>query len=202
MSKFFIFLFLLLSPTFAFAIEDAAVNASPQAADFELQSFFGDKFSLKDNLDKIVVLEWTNPGCPFVKKHYQNNNMQSLQKKYREKGVVWVSINSTREDHQDFLTPEGAKKNAEEWKIDGKFMLNDSDGKVGKLYQAKSTPHFFIIQNGKLVYQGAIDNNPDVFENDEPKTNYVSNALDSLLASTPIKEAKTNPYGCGVKYKD
>ena len=197
MKNILLLLILFLIPINTFALENGE-----NAPDFELKSFFGDRFSLKDNKDKIIVLEWTNPGCPFVKKHYQNGNMQALQKKYREKGALWLTINSTNIDHQDYLTTELAKKNVAEWKIDSKYMLNDSEGSVGKLYGATSTPHMFIINRGKLVYQGAIDNNPDIYENEEVKINYVTNALELILANKPILEAKTNQYGCGVKYKD
>jgi len=146
------------------------------------------------------VLEWTNPGCPFVKKHYNNGDMQALQSRYRAKDVVWLSINSTNSEHKDFLDSEKAKKIASDWKIDSKFMLADTDGKIGQAYGAKTTPHMFVINKGKVAYQGAIDDNSDYSSNPAEDSNYVTKALDELLASKEVSEGKTKQYGCGVKY--
>ena len=113
---------------------------------------------------------------------------------------MWLSINSTNAEHKNFLDAEKAKSIASDWKIDSKFMLADTDGKVGKSFGAKTTPHMFVINKGKLVYQGAIDDNSDYSSNPAEDSNYVVKALDQVLAGKEVSEAKTKQYGCGVKY--
>ena len=193
MKKILTIILLLVSNSFA-------LDTGASAHDFKLKSFQGDEINLKDYKDKVVVLEWTNPGCPFVKKHYENGDMQGLQKKYREKGVVWLSMNSTNDEHKDFLDTEKAKNIADKWKIDSKFMLADTNGKVGQAYGAKTTPHMFVINKGKLAYQGAIDDNSDYSSNPAQDSNYVVKALDQVLAGKEISKSQTKQYGCGVKY--
>ena len=161
------------------------------------------EFSLANQKGKIVVLEWTNHDCPYVKKHYETNNMQSLQKKYTEQGVVWVSIVSSATGKQGYL--ENGKEANEVFKGRNSkptHIIRDESGKIGKTFQAATTPHMFIIDaEGKLAYQGAIDSRPTASKDDvEGATNYVANALDELIAGKAVSKPVTSAYGCSVKY--
>jgi peroxiredoxin len=194
--------FSLLLAAFTVALLPALANAvatpGQPAPDFKATDSNGKPVSLSSFKGKHVVLEWTNPECPFVQKHYGSGNMQSLQKTYTGKDVVWLSV-STGEK------PSAAPElNA--WLKEGKAtptaLVMDSDTKIGRLYGAKTTPHMYIVDpKGKLVYAGAIDDkrgtNPD-----EIKTakNFVKTALDETLAGKPVTTASTQPYGCNVKY--
>lgn len=177
-----------------------ALEVGEKAPSFTLPAADGTQVSLADFADTVVVLEWFNEGCPFVKNHYEDGDMQSLQSAYAEKGVVWLTINSTAKDHQDHLTAEETKELAGEWKIEKAKMLLDESGTVGQQYQAKTTPHMYIINKGTLVYQGAIDDKPDAFSDPKKANNYVRAALDQVLAGRPVTAAETTPYGCSVKY--
>lgn len=152
---------------------------------------------------KIVVLEWYNDGCPFVRKHYDSQNMQKLQKKYTQKGVVWLKVISSAEGKQGYLKnqDEVKVKEREEGSYASEVFL-DKNGEIGKLYGALTTPHMFIINaDGNLVYNGAIDSISSYDISDIPKSkNYVAEALDDLLSGKNPKMAKTRPYGCSVKY--
>ena len=158
--------------------------------------------NLKDIKDRYIVLEWYNEGCPFVRKHYDSKNMQGLQRKYKD-NVTWLTLNSSAEGRQGFLENVAtAKKTFHKEQMAAMSLLLDSTGKVGKLYEAKTTPHMFIIDpKGKLVYQGAIDSvasaNSDDIKN---SINYIDQALTESLAGKKISVAKTKPYGCSVKY--
>lgn len=178
-----------------------ALNIGDKAPSFSLNGTpKGTK--LEDLKGKYVVLEWYNDGCPFVRKHYDSNNMQKLQKKYSDK-VAWLTINSSAEGRQGFLKDiKEAKGQYTKEQMASLSLLLDAPGKVGKSYKAKTTPHMFIIDpKGKLVYQGAIDSNPSANAADIPgSTNYVSKALDEALAGRKIAMAKTQAYGCSVKY--
>jgi peroxiredoxin len=168
---------------------------------FTLTGVDGKTYNLADYKGKIVVLEWTNAGCPFVIGHYRSGNMQSLQKKYTEKGVVWLAVNSTNANNPEFKSPDQAKKIESEWKPAYTAQLYDSDGKIGKLYNAKTTPHIFVIdKNGNLAYQGAIDDDRSTNGGKNAKVNYLSQAADALLAGKQPETTSTNPYGCSVKY--
>ena len=180
--------------------------ASPEigkaAPDFSATDIEGNPFKLSDHKGDIVVLEWTNHQCPFVVKHYDSGNMQKVQKETREKGVKWVSIVSSAKDRQGNITAEEATKIIEEGGASVDAKLLDESGEIGKLYDAKTTPHIFIIDaEGKLAYEGAIDSNaspnPATIEGAE---NYVIAAVDSLIAGEEIATAQTQPYGCSVKY--
>lgn len=169
------------------------------------------KFDLKGspqgaNLDgekgKYIVLEWYNDGCPFVRKHYDSKNMQNLQRKYKGK-VAWLTVNSSAEGRQGYLASiDAAKGMYSKEQMDSLSLLLDSDGKVGKAYGAKTTPHMYIIDpKGTLVYQGAIDSIASADSSDIKKSkNYVDMALTEALAGKKISMAKTQPYGCSVKY--
>ena len=189
-----------IAASLSFADEVKVGSAAP---DFTLKDVNGKAHSLADYKGKFVVLEWFNEGCPFVKKHYTSGNMQKLQKEYTGKDVVWLSINSSAEGEQGHVTPQTAPKTIADWKMDSTRILLDHDGKVGKMYGAKTTPHMFVIdKQGKLIYQGAIDskatsNTADI----EGAENYVKVALDNTMAGKPVATTSTKPYGCSVKYK-
>jgi peroxiredoxin len=172
---------------------------------FKLAGHDGKNHSLDDYADKIVVLEWLNEGCPFVKHHYESGNMQGLQKKYEnKKEVVWLSIVSSAEGRQGYFDDnEACEKFIEDKKARMDIILLDPTGKVGRLYGAKTTPHMFVLDAGhKVAYQGAIDDERRVWGTDPAKQhNYVAAAMKSVLAGKPVKDAQTRPYGCSVKYK-
>ncbi len=174
------------------------------APDFKLKGIAGksEDIKLSDFKGNVVVLEWKNHGCPFVVKHYGSGNMQALQKKYVEKNVIWLSIVSSAPGKQGHQDAEGAKKEFTEHKSSASNVLLDPTGEVGKMYEAKTTPHMFIInKEGTLVYQGAIDDKADTDPKSIPGAkNYVTQALDEVLANKPVTISKTQSYGCSVKY--
>lgn len=179
-----------------------AVTRAAEAPAFTLTDSNGTQHSLADFKGKVVVLEWFNHGCPFVKKHYAKGNMQALQKTYTDKGVVWLAICSSAEGKQGYDTAEGHNKTAKDKGTNATAILIDADGKVGKAYGAKTTPHMYVIDaEGQLVYQGAIDDKRSTSPDDIPGAkNYVAAALDALLAGEGVEVASTVPYGCSVKY--
>ncbi|HCR85054.1 MAG TPA: thioredoxin family protein [Alphaproteobacteria bacterium] len=170
----------------------------------------GNDFSLAAQKGKLVVLEWTNPECPFVKKHYESNNMQTIQKKYteavndkNEKQIVWVSILSSARGKQGYQSSDKeAQKTFEEQKSKADHIILDAEGIIGKTYGAKTTPHMFVVdKEGKLAYAGAIDSIASADSMDVEKAeNYVAKALDELIAGKKITTPVTDPYGCSVKY--
>jgi peroxiredoxin len=180
--------------------EELKVGA--KAPDFSLNDLSGNKRSLSEFAGKIVVLEWFNAGCPFVKKHYESGNMQKLQSEFRSKDVVWLSVNSSAKDKQGHATPELHLAKQKEWKSEPTAFLIDESGEVGKAYGAKTTPHIFIVnKEGKVAYMGAIDDKPSVEQEDiATSKNYISSALDELLAGKEVSINETRAYGCGVKY--
>lgn len=180
----------------------AEVETGSAAPAFTLAGMDGKEYSLSDFEGKYVVLEWLNHECPFVVKHYKAGNMQALQKEYTEKGVIWLSINSSAEGKQGHLTAETAKAITEEKEAAPTNVLFDHDGTVGKEYGAKTTPHMYVIDpEGTLIYQGAIDSIKSTDSDDIAEaTNYVKQALDSAMAGEAVPEATTQPYGCSVKY--
>lgn len=198
----------VLLPILIAALALGAVQAWAQAAvgapapHFTLTDTKGAAHALADFAGKPVVLEWTNPDCPFVKKHYGVKNMQALQAKYVAQGVVWLSVCSSAPGKQGHYP-------ADEWNqiLAGQgsaatALLLDPDGQVGLAYGAKTTPHLFVVDAaGTLVYDGAIDDNPSTDSADIPGArSYVSEALDAVLAGAPVPVAQTKPYGCSVKY--
>jgi hypothetical protein len=150
-----------------------------------------------------VVLEWFNPECPFVKKHYGSGNMQRLQGEYTGKGVVWFSIDSSAAGAEGNLTPEQAQKVMKKWDTKQTALLLDPDGKAGRSYSARNTPHMFVINpEGKIIYEGAIDSKATPNAADIPSsTNYVKAALDESMSGKAVSNSNTRPYGCFVKYK-
>jgi peroxiredoxin len=180
-----------------------APKVGAPAPDFSLPAADGKTHSLGDFKGKYVVLEWFNPGCPFVQKHYQSDNMQALQREFTGKGVQWLTIDSSAPGAQGYLTPDGAKKQISEWKMNSTAFLLDPNGKVGHEYHATNTPHMFIIDpEGKLIYEGAIDSKASTDPDDiKSATNYVKAALDDAMAGKPVATAQTKAYGCSVKYE-
>ncbi len=172
------------------------------APDFTLTDCTGKSVSLSNFKGKTVVLEWTNAGCPFVKKHYGSGNMQKLQKDATDRGVVWLSICSSAPGKQGNMAPSEAAKACEENGSHATAYLLDEDGTVGKLYNAKRTPEMYVINpDGILVYQGAIDDKKSPDPADIPGAkNYVVTALDEVLAGKPVSTPTTEAYGCSVKY--
>ncbi len=172
------------------------------APDFELTDVNGTKHKLSDFHGKYVVLEWINFDCPFVKKHYDSENMQKLQGKYTSQGVVWLAICSSAPGKEGNLSKDEIKKRAENYKAKFTAYLIDESGDIGRMYSAKTTPHMYIIDpQGKLIYAGAIDSIRSTDKADIDKAeNYVSKALDEALAGKSVSTKVTQPYGCSVKY--
>jgi peroxiredoxin len=173
------------------------------APDFSAPDANGKTQSLSEYKGKYVVLEWFNPECPFVKKHYGGGNMQKLQQEYTAKGVAWLTVDSNAPGSEGNITAEQAQKIMKSWNTHQTALLLDPESKVAKLYGAKNTPNMVVINpEGKIVYEGAIDSKASPNPADIPSsTNYVKNALDESLAGKPVSNAQTKPYGCSVKYK-
>lgn len=180
----------------------AEVSTGEVTPNFTLTDTQGQAHSLIDYKGKYVVLEWWNPECPFVKKHYNSHNMQNLQKMYTEKGVVWLVINSSAQGKQGNTTPEEANQLMASQEAHPTAVLFDPDGKGGKLFGAQTTPHMFVIDpDGVLVYQGAIDSIPSADPEDIAKAkNYVAQALNEAMTGKAVTTATTKSYGCSVKY--
>jgi peroxiredoxin len=177
-----------------------AVVGQPAPA-FAATGVAGKPVSLADYKGKLVVLEWHNPGCPFVQKHYNSGNMQSLQKKYGS-DVVWLAVNSTNTGASDYLPPDKLSALMKGFNAAPADYLMDASGKVGKAYGAKTTPHMYIIdRDGKLLYNGAIDDKRSTSVEDvKTAKNYVVAALEEIKAGKPVSTPSTAPYGCSVKY--
>ena len=195
---------LIAASVLAFA---AAAQAAPSvgqpAPDFSLQDASGKTVKLSDFRGKHVVLEWTNPGCPYVRKHYDSGNMPATQKDATAQGVVWLAINSTEKASGDYLAPAKLVAWKAERKSQPSAVLMDEEGTAGKAYGARTTPHMYIVNpQGQLVYAGGIDSIPSSNPEDIKKaTNYVRQGLGEALAGKPISAATTRPYGCSIKYK-
>ena len=172
------------------------------APDFSAPDANGKTETLAQYKGKYVVLEWFNPECPFVKKHYGSDNMQKLQAEYTGKGVVWLTIDSNAPGTEGNLTADQAKKVMDSWKTKQTALLLDPESAIAKAYGAKNTPNMVVISpEGKIVYEGAIDSKATPNPADIPSsTNYVRAALDEALAGKAISNAQTKPYGCSVKY--
>jgi len=185
-----------------YLICNIAVAQGLSAPDFKATSSSGKIISLTDFKGKIIVLEWTNHLCPFVRKHYSTGNMQSLQEEFTSKGVIWLSVISSAPGKQGHLDGTEALPQSKIQKSHPTEILLDPEGKLGKIFEAKTTPHIIIIDKmGLIAYQGAVDSVAD----SEPSSikgakNYVSQALNSILANKAVKVAKTQSYGCSIKY--
>lgn len=180
----------------------AAPQVGQPAPGFTLTDSNGQSRNLSDFKGRFVVLEWLNHGCPFVVKHYQSGNMQSLQKEYTGKDVVWLSIVSSAPGKQGHMSPDETNKAKAEKGSAATAVLLDEDGTVGKLYDAKVTPELYVINpEGVLVYAGAIDDKKSTDPADVAgATNYVKQALDEAIAGKPVSEPTITAYGCGIKY--
>jgi peroxiredoxin len=190
-----------LLTTALFAADSPPVGSA--APDFSVSDSKGKTQSVSQYKGKYVVLEWFNPECPFVKKHYGGGNMQKLQEEFTGKGVVWLSIDSSAPGKEGNLTAEQAEKKISEWKTHQTALLLDSEGAAGKAYGAKNTPHMFVINpEGKIIYEGAIDSKATPNPADIPgATNYVKAALNEALAGKQVTTSVSKPYGCSVKYQ-
>src|SRR5436305_8401239 len=190
-----------LVATTLFAADSPPVGAA--APDFSLPDASGKSHSLSEYKGKYVVLEWFNSECPFVKKHYGSGNMQKLQAEFTGKGIVWLTVDSNAPGLEGYLTAEQANTKMAEWKTKQTALVLDPDGKAGRSYGAKNTPHMFVINpEGKIVYEGAIDSKPTPNPSDiASSTNYVKAALDESLAGKTVTTPSSRPYGCSVKYK-
>jgi len=172
-----------------------ALEIGTQAPDFTLTDHMGKTHKLSDYQGKVVVLEWVNPDCPFVVRHYKADTMTNLAKQFGEKDVVWMAVNTTKYFDQE--------ANAKFAKAEGISypVLDDHTGEVGRMYHAKTTPHMFVIDaKGMIAYNGAIDDDPK--GKNETVTNYVAAAVKDVLAGEKVENATTKPYGCSVKYAD
>jgi peroxiredoxin len=195
----------LLLPLLVFGLNlssFAAVEPGEEAPDFTLTDSKGTSHKLSDFRGKLVVLEWLNHECPFVKKHYSGGDMQKLQKEYTAKGVVWLSIISSAPGKQGHRTGPQAEADTKDKNASPTAVLLDPSGEVGKNYDAKTTPEMFVLdKEGKILYAGAIDSIKSTDSADITKAeNHVRQALDAALAGQPVPTPKTKPYGCSVKY--
>lgn len=191
----------------------AAMAAAPASADqvtgqpagnFRLVDANGQAVTLSQFRGKPVVLEWNNPGCPYVQKHYDSGNMQAAQAKARSMGAVWLTINSGAPGKQGHMSGAEAKAFVAREKAQPTAYLLDPQGRVGKGYGAKTTPHMYLIDaSGKLVYQGGIDDKPTADKADIPGArNHLLVALSEVKAGKKVSVPEARPYGCSVKYAD
>lgn len=180
-----------------------AARVGQPAPDFSLPDTGGKAVRLADFRGRFVVLEWTNPGCPFVRKHYESGNMGATQKLARDQGVAWLAINSTETASGDYLEPPRLANWLKQHQGVPTAVLMDPEGTTGRAYDAKTTPHLYIVDpQGMLVYAGGIDSIASARVSDiEKATNHVKAALADIAAKRPIAQAVTKPYGCTIKYK-
>lgn len=179
-----------------------ALTPNSAAPDFKGTDSKGQQQTLAQYRGKYVVLEWANKGCPFERKHYESGNMESLQREWTAKGVVWLSVISSGPGHEGNVTPAEENTYLSGMHAAPTAAILDPSGAIGHLYGAKTTPHIFVIDPaGKVIYQGALDDKPTP----DPASlkgarNYVSEALTAAMSGKPIATAVTRPYGCGVHY--
>lgn len=179
-----------------------AAEIGQPAPAFSAKDLKGKEVSLSDLKGKTVVLEWVNFSCPFVKKHYGSGNMQKLQSHAASKEVVWITVNSSAEGKQGYLEASKMGELATEQGVKSAHFVMDTDGTIGKAYDAKVTPQMVIInKDGVLAYDGAIDSNPSTDQADVATADKLfANALEAVLAGSEVENGKNKPYGCGVKY--
>jgi len=194
---------LILLATMVLTTAVQAVEIGKPAPDFTATDINGKTVKLSDYKGKIVVIESYNSDCPYCHNQYKTGAMQALQRDLAPKGVVWLLVNSVNPKNFSHRTPEQARQEMAAAKMDVTAWIDDSSGAVGHLYDMKTTPDMYVInKDGILVYEGAIDNQPDPFHDPSKAQNYVSQAIDALLAGKPITVSETKPYGCSVKYAD
>ena len=192
----------LLALALFLALPATAATVGVPAPDFALENAAGGTVKLSQYRGKYVVLEWVNPECPYVRKHYGSANMQRLQKDYTAKDVVWLTINSTRAGHPEYKPAAEMAGWMKKMNAASSATLLDPKGDAGKAYAARTTPHMYIVDpKGVLAYAGGIDDKRST-DTEDVKTakNYVRAAMDELLAGKPVSNASTAPYGCSVKY--
>jgi len=179
-----------------------AAKVGEPAPAFTATSTAGSPVSLGSYKGQVVVLEWTNHECPYVRKHYESGNMQALQRETTGQGIVWLTIISSAKGEQGYVTPVQADQLTTSRKATPTLVLLDEKGVVGRMYGATNTPHMYVVnQTGLLVYAGAIDDRPTTRKADVPgANNYVKAALESVAAGQPVKTPVTRAYGCTVKY--
>jgi peroxiredoxin len=182
----------------------AAATVGQAAPAFSVVDSAGKTVSLADFKGKTVVLEWVNPGCPYVRKHYDSANMQATQKSATAGNVVWLAVNSTHPSQYDYKKPADMAAWMQQQKAAATHTLMDSEGSVGRAYGARTTPHMYVIDaKGTLAYAGGIDDKPSANPADvKTAKNHVNAALADLAAGRPVAQAATRPYGCSVKYSD
>lgn len=179
----------------------AQVQPGQQAPAFEGKDINGKTHKLSDYKVKVVVLESYNLDCPFVENHYSTGAMPALQQELTDKGVVWLVVNSVRKDSDSYRAPDQAKKEMADQKMKATAWIDDSDGKIGKAYGLKTTPHMVVIdKEGKVAYIGAIDDKPATEGDPRQARNYVREAVEKTLAGERVEVAQTKSYGCGIKY--
>jgi peroxiredoxin len=180
----------------------AAAPVGQAAPAFTAADVAGKRVSLADFKGRTVVLEWVNPGCPFVQKHYQSANMQATQKAAAGQGAVWLAVNTTAADHVDYKSPADMAAWMKDQQAAATHTLMDTDGRIGRAYGARTTPHMYVINaSGTVVYAGAIDSKASANPADiAGATNHVLQALADTQAGRPVGTASTRPYGCSVKY--
>jgi hypothetical protein len=193
----------LLSLDRAAAVGAAALKPGAPAPAFTAPAISGGMVNPGQYAGKIVILEWTNDGCPFVQKHYDSGNMQGLQRRYTQEGDIWLTIASSAPGEEGYVTPAAAKADLVRWRAAPTDYLLDPDGLVGHLYDARATPHMVVIdRGGRIAYMGAIDDTPSTRLADvKTAKNYLVAALDEIAAGKPVTVAATRAYGCSIKYK-
>ena len=179
-----------------------AARVGQAAPDFVATDSNGQQHHLADYRGKFVVLEWHNNGCPYTQKHYLSGNMENLQREWTARGVIWFTVISSAPGAQGYVTAAQENDYIHQMHAAPTAALLDPDGQLGRLYDAKTTPHMFVINpNGILIYDGAIDDRSTSEQSDiSGATNYVSQALTEAMAGKPVSVATTRPYGCSVKY--
>jgi alkyl hydroperoxide reductase subunit AhpC len=184
------------------AVQLSAAKVGEAAPDFTAAASNGKTFHLSDYHGKYVVLEWHNNGCPFVRKQYNSGNMQRLQKQWTSQGVVWFTILSSAPGKQGSMSASEENDYLAKMQAAPTAALLDPSGEIGHLYDAKTSPHMFVINpQGVVIYDGAIDDKPTTDLNDVPGAiNYVSLALEQAMAGKQVETPATRPYGCSVKY--
>ncbi len=188
-----------LALTAGAALNSWAVSPGSAAPAFSVVDSNGKTRTLEEFAGKTVVLEWTNHDCPYVKAHYAADNMQALQREATADGIIWLTVISSAPNTQGHVSAARANALTEERRAAPTAVLLDPKGEMGRAYDARTTPHMFVIREGKVVYQGAIDDNPRPRINPEA-TNFVRAALADLEAGRPVARPATQPYGCSVKY--
>ena len=180
----------------------AVAKVGEAAPTFAIDATTGKSVSLADQRGKLVVLEWTNHDCPYVRKHYDSGNMQTLQKEITAQGVVWLTLISSSPGTQGYVSPKEADELTASRKANPTAVLLDPSGAVGKAYGATNTPHMYIVDKaGLLVYVGAIDDRPTTRRADvQGAHNYVRAALEDMAAGRAVQTPVTRAYGCTVKY--